>query len=496
MLNKNARLEVAGGANLTFASVGGLSCVGNDSSLPVLEVATNATLTVAGGMKFKNVDFRLFGTVTKPSDADASPVFGYAESGETSYFAFTADGGVFDFHSNQNAGCGAVSIVCPAVGGTVIPVGAIVLRNASRNVTGWADFGNWEFGVNNPTSVGFDVLADGTAIDCSAFFYASGAAHLTLVNGSCIRRNSHCGGHYFSQAIQNSATIAIGEGCYIDFTTGDGVFGIDNQTAVDAVTVRDGGIYNVTYNSGGWVQGVFVSDGGVLSVGKLYSSSSSTRAPRTDLLQGFGSARLDGDLSIASANVGVLGNTDWDRRATMANVPFSGTGNVMVTNGVPAYPFTVTMRNGANTATGAIKVAKAVGDAETMLYFANGANWAGTVVAGDVALTNLVDGAAASTNTFGAVDLAAGSTFPVRVWKTGGAIVAHDGLDVARYLKNGGKIEFVAMDEPLALGDRFVLGTIGAESALPKLSRGWMASRTEDGRLEVSYSRAFAVILR
>ena len=52
------------------------------------------------------------------------------------------------------------------------------------------------------------------------------------------------------------------------------------------------------------------------------------------------------------------------------------------------------------------------------------------------------------------------------------------------------------MDEPLALGDRFVLGTIGAESDLPKLSRGWMASRTEDGRLEVGYSRAFAVILR
>ena len=111
-------------------------------------------------------------------------------------------------------------------------------------------------------------------------------------------------------------------------------------------------------------------------------------------------------------------------------------------------------------------------------------------------LTNLVDGAAASTNAFGTIDLAARSAFPVRVWKTGGVIVAHDGLDVTSYLNNGGKVDFVAMDEPLALGDRFELGTIGAESELPKLSRGWMANRTEDGRLEVGYSRAFAVILR
>ncbi len=462
-LNMDATLEVAGGANLTFANVGDLSCIGNELSLPVLEVATNATLTVAGGMKFKNVDFRLYGTVAKPSDADASPVFGYADNGETSYFAFTADGGVFDFHSNQNAGCGSVSIVCPASGGTVIPVGTIILRNASRNVTGWTDFGNWEFGVNNPTSVGFDVLVDATAIDCSAVFHASGAAHLTLVNGSCIRRNSHCGGHYFSQAIQNAATVAIGEDCYLDFTTGDGLFGIDSQSAVDAVTVRDGGIYNATYNSSGWGQGVFVSDGGVLGVGKLYySSSSGTRTPRSDLLLGFGSARLDGDLSIASVNVGALGNTDWERHTTMANVPFSGTGNVTVTNGVPAYPFTVTIRSGANTATGAIKVAKVAGDAETALYFADGANWAGTVVAdGNVAITNLADAASPVTCSFGTLNLAA--DFPIRVWKSEG-VVTNDTLNVGTYTGSGCiRVTGAALDKSEVL----TIGTIGENAELP-----------------------------
>lgn len=494
ILNINATLEITNNATVALANAANLTCIAMPTQLPVLSIASGSTFSVPSGMKFKNVDFRLYGTVTKPTNADLSPVFGYAEYGETTYFAFTSDGGTFDFHSNQSAGCGSVSIVCPASGGTVVPVGTIVLRNTTRTVTGWADFGNWEFGVNNPTSTSFDVLVDGTSLDCSAFFYAAGAAHLTLVNGSNIQRNSHCGGHYFSQAIKDAATVTIGEGCYLDFTTGDGVFAIDSQSAVDSVKVADGGVYNVTYNSSGWVRGVFVSDGGVLGVGKLYSSSSSTREPRADLLCGFGSARLDGDLYIVSTNVGFLGNTDWDRHTTMANIPFSGTGDVTITNGVPAYPFTVTMQNGASTATGTIKVAKVDGDAETTLYFADGANWAGTVVSGNVALTNLVDSAAACTNTFGTLDLAAGTELKIRVWKTGGVIVAHDGLNVNSYVNNGGRIVLVPMDEELKPGDSFILGTVGDDSS-PAFAGRW-EGRKVDGCLKVKYSSGMTVIMR
>ena len=211
-----------------------------------------------------------------------------------------------------------------------------------------------------------------------------------------------------------------------------------------------GGIYNVTYNSSGWGRGVFVSNGGILGVGKLFSSSSTTRSPRTDLLLGFGSARLDGDLYIASTNVGILGNTDWDRHTKMANIPFSGTGDVTITNGVPAYPFTVTIQNGASTATGTIKVAKVDGDAETKLYFANGANWAGTVVAdGNVALTNLTDAAGAANVSFGTLQLAA--DFPVRVWKTGDQIV-NDTLTVDRFA-GAGRLVFDVKGESIAKGD-------------------------------------------
>lgn len=461
-------------------------------ALPIIEVRTNATLTVASGMKFKNVDFRLYGTVTKNGTDTQAPTFGYADNGETSYIAFTAAGGTFDFHANNNNGdYGAVFLVCPSSGGTVIPVGTITLRNAVRNVTGWADFGNWEFGVNNPTNVPFNVLVDGTAIDCSAYFYASGAAHLSLVNGSYIRRNSSCLGHWFPMAIQYSATITVGNGCYIDFTTNDGSFGIDSQMAVDTVTVRDGGAYTISQNSPGWQRGVFVSYDGVLGVPKLASRA------RTDLLLGFSSARLDGDLTIKSLNIGT-GNTDWDRHALLAtNVTFTGTGDVVVTNGAPAYPFTVTFRNGASTATGSIRVAKVDGDAETALYFADGANWAGTVVAGNVALTNLTDGAAAASATFNTLNLAA--DFPIRFWKTNGTVTS-DTIKVDSFTGSA-KLAFVAMDEELSPGDSFTVGQIKSGAALPKIARSFTISEGDPDAngycdLRVRYSRGMQIIFK
>ena len=483
VLNKNASLEIVSGT--TFFT-NGLSCtpavVGENVSLPVLSVATNATLSVAAGMKFKNVDFRLYGTVTKESDADDSPVFGYAENGETSYFALTADGGVFDFHSNQSVNKGSVLIVCPTSGGKVVPVGTITLRNSSRTVTGWADFGDWQFGHNNPANVSFDVLVDGTHLDCASYFYAAGGAHLTLVNGSYIRRNTSCLGHYFSQAIQDSASIAVGEGCFLDFTAGGGAnFGVDSQSVIDAVIVRDGGAYTVSYNSSGWGLGVFVSDGGILGVTKLYKPSSGDPRERTDLLRGFGSARLDGDLEIASVNIGT-GNYDWDRHVKMANVPFVGSGDVTITNGVPEYPFTVTMVNGASTATGSIKVDKVEGDAETALYFADGANWAGTVVAGNVLLTNLTDGVDAATATFGTLDLAA--DFNIRVWAENGVVVTNDMVNVGQYRSSGGRLSIELMSEGLEFvaGDKIVVGTIAKSSPNPAVRVGWCVKRlTIDG---------------
>ena len=468
-------------------------------ALPVVEIATNATVTVGGDMKFKNIDLRLYGKLSKSSNDAVGPTFGYAADGETSYIAFISDGGEFDIHAatGSDPRLGQLNFLCPEPGGTVIAVGTVVLRNSTRRINGWNDMGDVRFGSGNPMREPFAVLIDGTHVDVSGKFYAEGAAHLSLVNGAYIRRAPSCLGHGWAMAIGGAATVSVAAGSYIDFTAGGGsAFAIDSQAVVDAVIVGDGGVYNATYNTSGRVQGVFVGDGGVLGVGKLYEAR-----VRTDLLRGFGSARIDGGLDIASLNIGT-GNKDWDRHAKMANLPFTGTGDVTITNGVPARPFTVTMVNGANTATGTIRVAKADGDAETALFFADGANWAGTVVAGNVSLTNLNGSACAASVDFGRLDLSA--DFPVRVWRGADGTLVNDTLNVGAYLNNGGRIAPVMMTEgdSFAFGDKIVLGKVRKGAPLPHVAWGWTATAEEiegDGdhvQLILARGRGFMIIVR
>ena len=123
--------------------------------------------------------------------------------------------------------------------------------------------------------------------------------------------------------------------------------------------------------------------------------------------------------------------------------------------------------NGANTATGRAFVADTAGGAPAALVFADGANWAGEVVAdGRVSLTNLVDESAAANVSFGAIRLDA--DFPLRVWKTGGAIVANDKVNLASAPTGARTITFAEMDEPLENGDKFEIGLYPQDAALPR----------------------------
>ena len=178
-----------------------------------------------------------------------------------------------------------------------------------------------------------------------------------------------------------------------------------------------------------------------------------------------------------------------------SELEISGDGDLIVTNGVSGRYFEVIMQSADNTCTGTLRVDSPEGY-DAKLYFADGANWAGTVTAGNVALTNLVDAAAASTNTFNKLDLAAGTTFPIRVWKSNGSIVAHDGLNVTQYINNGGVLSFeVIGQESAVIGDGFILGTIGADSPLPAVSRPWSVKR-EGNFLKVRMSSGLSVIFK
>jgi hypothetical protein len=171
---------------------------------------------------------------------------------------------------------------------------------------------------------------------------------------------------------------------------------------------------------------------------------------------------------------GMFTDDSGERVVALADVPITGAGSIALDN-ANANVFGVIVKSGANTATGtASVVAPTEGEGATTLYFANGANWAGTVVAdGNVAMTNLVDAAASVTNTFGTLRLDA--DFPVRVWKSGGKVVANDYLVVDTF-DGTERITLVEGDEALSGGDSFELGKIKAGGNLPKVVGRWNLS--------------------
>ena len=161
-------------------------------------------------------------------------------------------------------------------------------------------------------------------------------------------------------------------------------------------------------------------------------------------------------------------------------VKFAGSGDLRIENAESGKYFAAIMQGGLNTCSGTLSVSSPE-DYDADFFFADGANWAGTVVAGNVALTNLTDGAAAATATFGSLDLAA--DFPIRVWKSEGVYSA-DAINVGSFINNGGKISPVMMSEgeDFARGDSFVIGKVAKGAELPAVATGWaVKARPIDG---------------
>lgn len=458
----DARLEVvSGSAYLT----NGLSCTpsvaGGRVSLPSLAVGSGATLNVAGGMKFRNIAIELNGTLSKSAEDGEGPVFGYAEADETSYISFVGDGGTFDVHSSQVQTDGKVDFVCPAPGGRVKALGDIVLKDMAFIVNGWRDFGFRRFGVDNPKDEPFTVMLDGTPVASPWAFIAAGAATVRLRNGGSVMKNSACANHGFDNELTDSAKVEVaGEGSYFDYAGGNGDFRIKTAGG-DAMVVRDGGAYVVGY-SVGTGKGTFVASNGVLGVTKQYDVRH-----RSDLLNGFGSARIEhgSALFVSPLDLGV-GNQEWERRSVFSDIPIAGGGDLVVSNSMPDKVFTVTVVNGENSCSGlamAIVSGECDSAAETALYFADGANWDGTVVAnGLVALTNVTDSAQPANVSFNRVRLV--GRLPLRAWRSADGDVVNDAISMTGgFVRDGGDIGMVEIVPQAGFAlketDRIALGT-------------------------------------
>lgn len=460
---------------------------GEEVWIPYFMVATNATLKFAADAKLKNLDMVLCGKVTTTEQNVGGIVFGHALDGETSYFALYAAGATIHPLSFERAHCTG-HYVYPDVGGRVVQLRPYYFRECSFPCSGWYDYTNPNIGVNNPLDEPCELVFDKTHFYYNQWVYVGGCAKVRCINGASFQRQhgiGHIGTGGGPARIEGSASIELeGEGSYFAGYGQSARFAFKPSAEavleIPTLTLKDGASIKGFHLEGNGEASLYIVNDGEWTIPKLYLYESNYQF--SPVLQGFGVAIVEEDsvFRIVGRNEGVC-NTgswhEWDRRLTV-DAGIGGYGDVLVTNAVAGNSMEIIVTCPWNTCEGAIRCA---GANNCSLLFADGANWDGTVVAGNISLTNLNGSARAASVDFGRLDLSA--DFPVRVWRGADGTLANDTLNVDAYLNNGGRIAPVMMTEgdAFAFDDKIVLGKVRKGAPLPHVARGWTATVEEIG---------------
>ena len=481
--------------------------VGDTVQLPTFSIATNVTLKFSFDAKLKNLDMTVCGEVTTTQNNVGGVTFGYAEKGETSYFALYADGATIHPNAWERAACTG-HYVWPDEGGRVIQLRPYHFVKCLFPCNHWADYTNPRIGVNNPIDEPCEVVFDNTTFYYNQWLFVGGAAKVRCINGASIQHGwgtGHIGTGDAPARVMDWASIELdGEKASLSAYGQSARFAFrpdaDAALEVPTVTLKNGASIKGFRLEGNGEAGLYVVGAGEWTIPKLYKFGET--AYSFPVLAGFAAAVVaeDSVFNIVGRNEGNC-NTgswhDWDRALPISGA-ILGYGDVVVSNTAPTNSMCITITNGLNECVGKISCN---GDNNCSLLFAGGANWEGTVIAGNVALTNLTDGAAAASVNFAKLDLAA--DFPVRVWRDENGALVSDTLNVGEYLDSGakgGRLAIAAMFEGgFAPGETFVLGTISKNAELPRVGRGWTARRVEGetvDTVEVERNSGFTITIR
>ena len=483
-LSYPSTLQVENGASVVLTN--GISSTGGAQGLPVISVATNATLTVAAGTVFKNVDIRLYGTVT--TDEAGILTFGGASAGELVYFAMTSIGGTV--RSLGYAGTGisnAYRRFAVAEGdGAVVVQGSILFRDSHFSVinptNGGQGYCGTLIGYGNSTAYPFELVFDNTSATFARSVYISGATTFRITNGSVLKVAYSHPGVATEMFVEDTSKISV-EGVGSELLL-ENASPYRNQfqpsaAGTESLVIKDGGLV-AAHNTKGNGKAVVRVEDGVMAVPNLpflpwdknpCPQDEDVRNWMSDLFTGFREVSVQSGktLYIASADLlntgsGSIAPVHWDRDVKIANVPLTGGGDVVLTNTTPGYALAVTVVNGSNTCTGRIYADPKAED-PTTVRFADGANWAGTVVGGPgLALTNLTDAAAPASVSFAGLELA--GRMPLRVWKDGSS----DVINLGSAITGSGKIVPVFMDGKPESDVTYTLGRYPASAGVPSAS--------------------------
>ena len=499
---------------------------------PRLTICEYGILFVPGDTKFKNVNMTVNGAI-EASSAGAI-YFGYAKSGEVSRFGLLADGASFKMADGVENGKGGYYFASPEQGGRVKVAGAIRIKDSNFNLAerigAVKKYQGFCFGKNNPVDEPLLVDITGTMIDCTADSYIGGSAVVSFGDGGVMRNpiNNAQGGRASHIYVVDKARLVFGEGSQFLYPIsgnwiGSGINFSPDDDEYPALELKNGGAFASYVTKGnGKARVDFKSAFFEVICGTWHGNDRLSH-----VFWHFKAAHVSkGDtLTIRRAKYDI-GVNQFDNVSIITDIvaPIKGDGDVVVTNATKGVgSFSLIVQRGDNENTGKISVH----GENCQLWFADGANWKGTVVAnGKTGISAIyykdgnpgiegetpyiadgkvnTDGTipypfAPVTVAFAKLDLQ--SDFPVKVWKDeNGKISGNDVLNVGEYINNGGRLVPTLADEgEFVLGDKIVLGEIGDSSPLPCVAKGWTASRkTIDGKsmLMLSKGVGFLMIVR
>ena len=457
-LQYDAHIVFAEHSEVTLPPIAGYATAG---TMPTVEISTNATVHVEDdGYKMTNVNLRLFGMLDIKQDF----WFGWADSGSTTFFNLLADGATISNRTNASY----FRFLCPETGGTVrAPEKMVFRRTIFRPKT--ADpsrFRTW-VGYGNPDTVQFTLEVDDCFFELrgNTAMYIGGAATIACVNGGGVKKTEYFAhpGLYMDLYIIDKARLTFDGESYFIYTfnrnpvrvepTDDGheTFVFRDGSWIGVHTLIGNGRAVATFEDSWWdvLQRCAYSDIGVAGV-------TDNSGWMNDAFHGLKSVNVPTGkfVGIRSVDYWPWGE-NWNREIILdPAVPITGGGSLLVTNASPGWSMRAIVACGSNTATGEAWACPSADGCQ--LLFADGANWAGTLVGGEnIAFTNLTAGASPATVTVGAIRFD-GNLSP-RVWRTGGT---NDYLRITGALSGNGGFAPVTMDGEPEAGDTYVIGEI------------------------------------
>lgn len=472
-----AGLEVASGsADIANGLTSIASVVGASVTLPTIFVNENAMLKVLGGTKFKNCSMTINGKIVATSDGEI--VFGAADSGEVSYFELTAEGATITALNTAGKENGSrIGFVVPVSGGSVVVPKPIRIKDSTITYNSKDGFA---IGLNNPASEAVKVIVDNTALDFGAETYVAGGVNLILTNGTVLCRKRSSEGDTaesnYNLRIQNRAVITLVEGGEIrtavtrvngDVTNG-AVYVTPDETGFTGIEILKGGV-GCWYKLNGQDKGSIRFADGFFD---CFKSRWWGWGNRNHLFNRLTAVEIAEGTTMTFRGVEEkMSSNDHKLDYFELEAPFTGGGNLFFTNTWAGKTMEPTIYRADNTCTGTLLVAPDSDTAKVRVHFANGANWAGTVVFnGNVDMLPVDENhkketESVMTATFGKVRLV--KPLELRIWRgedkvaTNDTITLKDGFIVEE--GDAGIVELVPQDGfALGAGEAVTLGTFPA----------------------------------